>query len=142
MVLIAMRGLSTGVNQELMRLAFENSPSLIVDCANCANPHSMFPSVTQEQLHGVYVLNAEAVYRFRDTLIKLPELISKLGVRYVVVTTIHSLFSYDDEEENHDILEHCWELMRKLGESSTVVAGVGSSPVQERLASLYADRFI
>jgi hypothetical protein len=129
------------VNLELMRLAFENPPSLIVDCANCANPHRFFPEISEEQLHGVYVINAEAIYRFRDTLMKLPYWLDELGISHIIVTTTNIMFSYDDEQENHDILEHCWQLMRKLGQTSNVVVGI-SGAAQEELAQVYADKII
>jgi hypothetical protein len=142
MPLIAIRGSAQAVNMQLMEAAFANPPSLIVDCANYADPHMLFPAVSQEELDSVYVLNAEAIYRFRDTMIKLPYWIGKLGIKGVLVTTINTLFAYDDEEENRDVLEHSWQIMKRLGKSSTIRVGIIPGTVHEQLALIYADQLV
>jgi len=104
--------------------AFELTPCLIIDCGNAANPHSLFPKIREEQLHDVYVMNAEAIYRFRDALKQVPYWAQRLKVRQIIVTTIHALFSYDDEEENYNVLEQCWKLMKQISEKIPVTVGV------------------
>jgi hypothetical protein len=139
MSLIAYRGDSKTVNFALVHSAFDQTPSLIVDCANCADPHSLFPYIRQEQLHDVYVINAEAIYRFRDTIIRLPHWIRMLGIRKIIITTIDTLFSYDDDEENRAVLMHCWELLKKLGAKTKVMVAVKKDSVHEAMARTYAD---
>ena len=82
---------------KLLLKAFEKTPSLIIDCGNCADPHKLFQYVKEEQLHDVYVMNAEAIYRFRDALKQVPYWAEKLKIKSIIITPIHTLFSYDDD---------------------------------------------
>jgi hypothetical protein len=114
----------------LLLAAFEKAPSLVIDCANCANPHALFPAVPLERMHDVYVMNAEAIYRLRDTLRQVPYWARKLGVKTIVITQIGGLFSYDDKEENRDIIEHCKEIIQGLSEEYEVLMGVSGWDIQ------------
>jgi hypothetical protein len=127
------------MDSELLLRAFEITPSLIVDCGNAADPHQLFPHIREELLHQVYIINAEAIYRFRDALRKLPYWINKLKIRQVVITTTHTLFSYDDEIENNNVLEQCWELMKDISKECPVTVGI-SGKMHEDFAEAFADR--
>jgi hypothetical protein len=119
------------VNRELLFKAFEK-PSLIIDCGNCANPH-----IKEEQLHDVYVMNAEAIYRLRDALNQADHWLNKLKLKSIIVTTLHTLFSYDDETENYNVIEHCWQIMKRLSEKYPVFVGATE---YEKFAVKYADK--
>ena len=122
---------------ELLRYAVETQPSLVVDCANAANPHALFPDVEQEQLHQVYVMNAEAIYRFRDALRQVPLWAERLEVKMIIVMPIHILYAYDDEVENQDVLDDCWMIMHEIGKIYPVVVGVKANTIHEGFAKKY-----
>jgi hypothetical protein len=128
------------VNRELLQKAFESVPSLILDCGNAADVHSLFGSISEEQLHDVYVINLEAIYRFRKGLEETHGWIKKYDMKQVIVTTIHVLFSYDDEAENHDVLENCWEMMRGISKVVPVHVGIGEDRMHHDFAKEFADK--
>ncbi|MBN1502457.1 hypothetical protein JW930_02855 [Candidatus Woesearchaeota archaeon] len=138
-MLIAYRGCPDEVNQTLLLKSFEKTPSLILDCGNAANPHNLFPIIKEEQLHRVYVVNAEAIYRFRDALKQAPTWTKELGLVILVITTIHILFSYDDELENYNVLENCWEIMGRLSKNIQVNVGIAEDSMHGRFAKKFAD---
>ncbi|MCB9362809.1 hypothetical protein H6504_05210 [Candidatus Woesearchaeota archaeon] len=105
--------------------AFKEKPSLIIDCANSADPHRVFPQVMPEEMHDVYVMNAEAIYRYRDTLKQVPYWARRLAIKSIIVTSTRILFSYDDEEENHDVFVQCWELLKDISQRYKVIVEVG-----------------
>jgi hypothetical protein len=123
MVLRKLRGSKSSLNRNLLLYAVRNRPSLVIDCANAANPHSLFPEVEQEELVDVYVIPIELIYAFRDVLKIVPGIADRLGVRCIVITPFNGLFHYDDERENENIIRHAWELMNRLGERYEVVVG-------------------
>ena len=123
-------------NKRLLHLAFQKTPSLIIDCGNCANPHAL--RVRERQLHEVYVMNAEAIYRFREALRQAPAWIRKLNIQCVLITTIHALFSYDNEEENEKIIRHCWQKMKEF----PVPVYIAVNPMHPNYAKDFADRII
>ena len=127
----------SAVKGDVVIRAFDKTPSLIIDCGNCADPHRLFPYIREEQLHSVYVVNAEAIYRFRDALIESQKWIHKLRLKQLIVTPIYTLFSYDDETENYNVIEHCWELMKKM--KIPVTIGVKEN---DEFASRFADIYI
>ena len=137
MPLIPVKGSPRQVNKFLLFKAFEETPSLIIDCGNSADAHALFPSIKEEQLHDAYVVNAEAIYRFRDALRRIPRWQQEFNFRRIIVTTIHVLYSYDDPEENYNVLEHCWEIMKELSDSIEVYVGIA----KDKMHSEFADRF-
>lgn len=142
MPLISISGDRKKVNRKLLMHAFQDSPSLILDCGNSADPHSLFPRIREEQLHNVYVMNAEAIYRFRDSLKETEHWMKKLKLRCLVITTIHTLFSYDNPEENHNVLEHCWELMKDISNRYPVLVGIAKDPMHIEFADRFSDKVI
>ena len=104
-------------------MAFEQ-PCLLIDAANCANPHALFPKIQQEQLSSVFVVSVEVLYRFRDAMKKLPEWLDELNIDCAIITAFNHLFDYDDEQENNDIIEHAWELMKTAAKEKKIIVGV------------------
>lgn len=138
MALIGVKGNKYSVNNKLLLYAFER-PTLFLDCANCANPHSLFPEIPQEKLEMVYVISAEVIYRFRDAILKLDFWCKKLGIKNIVITTYSGLFNYGNEEENYEVYVHSWELLDKLSEKYDIVIGVEENTVHEELGKKYCD---
>jgi hypothetical protein len=128
------------LNSKLLLYASRHIPSLIIDCANAANPHSIFPDVPIERMNQIYVIELELLYKFRDVLLRLPSMINKLGLRCTIVTTSDGLFNYQDEIENNDIIEHSWELMRQIGSKKTIIVGVSYGSIHEKFAKKYSHR--
>ncbi len=139
MPLISLKGDSAEINKQLLLKALAGTPSLIIDCGNSADPHALFPYAREEQLYDVYVMNAEAIYRFRDALRLAPCWAERLGIRCLVITTMHALFSYDDEEENCNVLENCWELMKGLSMKYKVYVGIARNSMHEKFAENFSD---
>jgi hypothetical protein len=109
------------VDSELMLYALSHQPSLVLDCANCADPHRFYPHVSPEQFKGTYIVSVDALYRFRDTVKRAASFADALGAKTIVVTTFDRLFTYHDEAENVDVLGHVWEMLATLGRKYTVV---------------------
>ncbi len=131
-------GISGIDNVKLLKFAARHPPSLVVDCANAADPHKLYPGVTLEQLSKVYVVELELLYKFRDVLLRVPSIMRKIGGDYVVVTTSNHLFHYQNEKENHDILEHAWQILRFLSRRYKIIAGV--APEHMGYAKRYCDK--
>jgi hypothetical protein len=119
MTLIRIKSSGSSVNLFLMRYAVEHAPSLIIDCANCANPHSLYPEFTMQELAKVYVMEAEMLYKFRDTLRRIAY--TRPPVKTIVITSVRHLFNYDDEIENKNLLEHCSVLIKYLSRKYRVI---------------------
>ena len=124
MTLAALRGSRRIVNTKLLHHAIDHAPSLIIDCANCANPHEIFPYTTMERFAQVYVIVAEAIYRFRDTLLVAADRLEQLEANTLIITTFDRLFTYDDDLELHNITEHAWEIIQHLAETYDVLVGI------------------
>ena len=86
-------------NHELILYALNNTPSLILDCANRANPHRFYTQVPYENFKKCYVIPVDAIYRFRDTLKQTEEIANGLGVKCIVITYFGKLFDYGDKQE-------------------------------------------
>jgi hypothetical protein len=142
MGLISIEGESCSVNKRLMTKAFEEKPSLIIDCGNAADPFKLFPKVQEEELHNVFVINAEAIYRLRDSLKQAISWSRKIGARCIIVTTIHTLFSYDDETENYNVLEHCWEIMSEISKEYPLYVGIADDHMHKEFAKRFSDSMI
>ncbi len=134
MVLFAVKGQPNVVNPLILVYASQSSPVLVVDCANCADPHKLLPYIPEEKLFEIYVVEVELLYTFRDILCKLETLAQQLGVKTIVVPTFTRMFHYHDENENRMIYMHAWELLKSLSEKYTVIVGVQEGSVHELLA--------
>jgi len=135
MALVGLRGKEA--NKELLHFALEHTPSLVVDCANVANPHAFSAYIPVERFMDVFIMEVDLIYTFRDTVKRLRGLVDELGVHHIVITSFNHLFHYDDEEENKNILEHTWEMLSELGEHYEIHVGVHKS--YEDMAKRYCD---
>lgn len=124
MALTAIVGSPSSINRWLLIYAVNNAPSLLIDCANCANPYSIFDFVEFESLDRVFVMQAEITYTFRDILRRALKIAGQIGARCIVITTFGSLYHYDDEDENRDIREEAWELMKEISLRYEVMVGL------------------
>lgn len=106
--------------KELLLYAVDHTPSLIIDCANWANPHSLFGRVELDQLEQVYVVEVELLYKFRDILKKADELAEEVGAGTIVITPFNYLFNYQNEKENKKIIIHCLQIIKKLSDKYDV----------------------
>jgi hypothetical protein len=109
------------VNSSLLRIAFEKKPSLIIDCGNAADPYRL--NLPEEDLDSVYVIKAEAIYRFRDALRKAEGFLKGIGSKTLIVTTLETLFSYNNEEEDREVIGHCWEIIKEISSRNDVFVG-------------------
>jgi len=108
-------------NDEIILYALDNVPSIILDCANAANPHRFFGKAPEENFRQAYVVPVDAIYRFRDTLKVAGNISRQHGAKVICITSFDYLFNYQDEEENKNVIEHCWELILQLDKEFTVV---------------------
>jgi len=128
MSLIGLRG--PEVNRKLLIYA-ANHGALVIDAANAANPHTLHPEISEERFNNLEIIGCELLYKFRDIL----KTVKPKGT--LIVTTFDHLFNYQDDEENHNVLEHAWELMKNLAKRKNVIVGV--SPKQRTYAEKYCD---
>lgn len=128
------------VDRSIVLHAVRSRPSLLIDCANCANPHAFFHEITQEDLFDVHVMQSDLIYTFRDIMKMLPKTAGKLSLKKVAITTFESLFHYENEEENNELYLHSWELMRSASRELDIVVGVRSRGKQFGYAKAYCDR--
>lgn len=126
------------VNHTLIVHAAEHLPALVVDCANCADPHRFYPAIGLAQLQQIYVFELELLHKFRDVLRRLPLYAKRLQVQSIIITTSDHLINYRDEEENKNLYLHAWQLMNKLGQNYNVIAGIVRDSPQYPLALKYA----
>lgn len=124
-------------NTDLLLYALEHTPALVLDCANCANPHALFPVVDFDKFKRVYVMQVELLYVFRDALKQVARTVIETGAKVIIVTKFSHLIDYDDEEETEDLYEHAWELLEDLGKKHVVIIGVGAN--QDRFARRFCD---
>jgi uncharacterized protein YerC len=110
-----------GVKGDVLPKAISLQPTLLIDCDMCANPFRLFPDVTQEELSGVYVVGVEIIYGLRDALKRADMHATRLGCSTIAISRMNRLFNYGDEDENHDVYEHSWEIIKSLAEKYTVV---------------------
>jgi hypothetical protein len=136
MTLITLSGDPMQVNKALLFYAAKNTPSLFIDCASMANPHILFPHITEEEMSKVYVMQAEITYKFRDILKRTPIDAKRLNAKVVVITTFKGLFHYQDAMENESVAKQSWELMKNISKDNNVVVGVHT---EDSLHEEYAD---
>jgi hypothetical protein len=143
MSLIGITGKSTDtINRALVLYAGSNLPSLVVDCANCANPHAFYPKLTLQAMQQIFIFELEQLYKFRDVLRQVPFHLNKINSKLVVVTTSDHLINYQNEDENMDIYIYAWKLMKKIGCRHNIFAGVSKDSYQLAYARKYADKLL
>ncbi len=136
MALTGIRG--SYANQELMMQCLRSPPALVIDCANCANIHEYSAFFPEKSFHEVFVVPAESLYRFRDTLRMIPRIASKLGVKKIAITSFSHLFGFDDEIENNNVYEYCWRYIQELSKHFDV--NIGVTEAQYKYARKYCDK--
>jgi len=104
----------------LVLYALKNPPSLIIDCANAANPHRFYPYVPYENFRQAFVVSVDAIYRYRDTLKNAEAIACSVGAVRIAITSHRYLFSYQDKAENRDVLKHCRDLIQVLSDKFEV----------------------
>jgi hypothetical protein len=139
-MLVAYKGDKKIVNRSLLLKAFEEVPSLILDCGNAADVHALFQNIREDKLHDVYVINLEAIYRFRSGLQGASLWAKRLKIKQIIVTTADMLYSYDDEIENDNVLEHCWEIMKGISKKYPIKVGITKGQAHQKFAEKFADR--
>lgn len=137
MTLTAFRGSYSAVNTALLLYAAENTPSLILDCSNCANPHKLFPAVQEDKLTNMFVVNIDIIYKLRDTLKTTNTMAQSVGAKHIIITIFNELFDYDNKEENLEIFKHSWELITQLSDKYKVIVGVQRGTLHEEFAQKY-----
>lgn len=130
------------LDHHLLRCAAETLPSYIIDCSNCADPHSLYPEVLPEAMARIYVTEVEMLYKFRDILKGCRGFIHEEGIRLVVITTTGHLFNYQDELENYYVIEHAWELIHAIAKTTEVIAGVRRDTLHHKIAGRFAERWV
>ena len=108
-------------SQELINYALKNTPSLIIDCANAADPHTYFPYHDEECFENTYVLPVDLLYKFRDSLLQTQKFIQEKKIKVIVITSYSKLFHYNNNTENNLVLNHCFELMKELNKKTKVI---------------------
>ncbi|MFH1398832.1 MAG: hypothetical protein ABIG95_01855 [Candidatus Woesearchaeota archaeon] len=139
MTLTGIRGSWGSVNRALLLSAFEQC-SLVLDCANFANPHALFPHVSQETFDRVFIVEIEMLYKLRDMTKSLATIARQVNAQCVIITTFNHLFNYDDKEENQAVYHHAWKLMKKAAQSCPVFVGIEQGSDQEGYAEQFCDQ--
>lgn len=139
MALTGVIGNRSSLNARLLEYAAQKAPSLIIDCANVADPHKLYPQFSLDVLQQIYVIELELLYKFRDVLKQVQQYTADLGISNIVITTSDHLFHYQDEIENNDIYEHAWELLKGLSQQHNIVTGVTPASTHVRLAGRFCD---
>jgi len=134
-MLVGVRG--KNANACVVKYAVEQSPSLIVDCANAADPIRL-RLTNRVQLAQSRIIPAESLYRFRETLRVLPSLINQGEL--VAITAFHHLFGYDDEEENNNITLFSWQQLSALAMNTEVIVTVPEQFI--RLSKKFCSRIV
>ncbi|PIN79060.1 hypothetical protein COV16_05115 [Candidatus Woesearchaeota archaeon CG10_big_fil_rev_8_21_14_0_10_34_8] len=114
--------IQVGENKSVIEQAINNTPCLIIDCANRANPHNFFQY--QDYFHEVYIIEVELMYKFRDVLKQSFTLINTLQLKSIAITSWKYLFNYQNEKENKEILLHAEELITELSKHVLIYKGM------------------
>lgn len=130
------------LNRMILLEASKKTPSLVIDCANAANPHNLYPEVSIHEMDQMYVVELELLYKFRDVLKEAPDMMRRLNAKFVAITTSESLFNYQNEKENFMVMLHSWELIKGLGKENDVLVGVRRGSVHHRLSMIFSDEVI
>ncbi len=123
-------------NQELLREAFIEENSLIIDVAQCINPYAL--EEFYESFERVYVIEVELLYKFKKVIEQLETLIQKYALKKIIITNYKHLFDYNNKVEKEHILTHIWLRMKELSTQIQIVVGI-SSATQKKYAQTYCD---
>jgi hypothetical protein len=133
MSLKGLKGRRPGVNERLFCLALNSTPAIMVDPGNSANVHSLHDTPIPN-LQNLFVVPAESLYRFKPTLLSLPQMSSRLGTGRIFISTFTKLFNYDDEDENRDIFRFAWTVIKRISLRFEVTVAVEEGTLHEQIA--------
>lgn len=105
---------TTAKSTKLVQYALEHTPSLILDCANVADPHLYYPYHDETAFEETYVIPIDLLYKFRDSLKSVDDFVVQKNIDVIVVTSYQRLFHYDNDIENELILQHCFDLLEQI----------------------------
>jgi len=93
--------------EDIVELVLEKTPCLVIDCSTFMDPHKFFGKADIKDLKKIFIVEVEMLYKYRDTINNLEDLIKEVKPRRIIITRIHHLFNYQDEFENKIILKNC-----------------------------------
>jgi hypothetical protein len=128
-----MEGLIGGMDDANMSVMIRacNAPgSIIIDSARACNPYAMIGHIDIDNLHSVYVISAESVYRFRSAVRLLPLWIRKHAIRKVYATAVNAFYSYGNKWEDCSILDESYAMLSRIERYNDVKVCV-SLPIEE-----------
>jgi hypothetical protein len=102
--------------------------TLIIDCANAANPHKI--KIPQEELWNYEVICVELLYALRDITQRLPQKYTT-----ILITPMEVLFNYQNERENIALYSQIWQNLQKS--NATIYVGILRGSKHEKYARLY-----
>lgn len=105
---------SKQANDEVMYYAARNTPAVLIDCANAADPHKYHPYIDAETLNEIFVVGIDVLYNLPIVLRKSPQYLTENNSKTLCITNPEYLFHYQDQEENSDLRRIVWQLLSKL----------------------------
>jgi len=139
MPLFGITGHKTSVNRDIVNCALDNVPALLIDCANCANVHHY--NADLDKLMNLFVIPAESLYRFIPTLKDIDNIASQIKVKKIFITTFTNLFNYDNDEENWNVFNNAWDLIKKLSEKFEITLGIEKNTIHDYLSKKHGVKF-
>lgn len=124
------------INIILINEALDNTPALLIDCANVADIHK-FKGRDIEQYANLYVLEVDSLYRLIPTLRQLSKILKKIGVKKVFMTSFTHLFNYDNDLENKDVYIYAWELLSNYATEFNIYVAVEKGTIHEHLSKVH-----
>lgn len=107
---------------DLTNLAFEKTPSLILDCNLGVN---LFDHIDKaDDFSKVYIIEIEMLYKFLNALQNLPKYIEDLNIKLLVITNVKKLFDHGDEEETFYVFEQIWTLLKQHSKQIDILVGI------------------
>lgn len=125
-------------NDEVTLHAIKNTPCVLVDCANSADPHRYHAQASQEQLRDVHVISVDLLYDFREVIKQLPRHATTHETTRIIITTQDHLFNYQDDDENAHVQSHIWRLLSQLSTSFDLLVAVRKNSIHETYARIHA----
>jgi hypothetical protein len=129
------------INRQLIMLALDNTPAVLIDPANFADIHR-FKDFDILQYANLYVLEVDSLYRFIPTLKKLSKLARQFNTKNIFITSFTKLFNYDNPDEDRDVYVHAWEIISNTASDHDIYVAVEIDSIHQHLARLNDARII
>lgn len=113
-MLIGWYGNRVSASDAVITHALQHTPSLILDCANRADPYSFMHEAPIEAFDHVHVVSFDLLYSLQDALLRAPQDLQETKAQTLIVTAFDGLFNYQDDEENENLYQHAWQLLRRI----------------------------